>query len=625
MKAGIVECIVNVKKMLIHSLILLILASCNFVIFSAENSQIEDPSFSIEPVSGPFIPRDPSELGYDPDLANVPPYVTNILRQKRGAEASVLQKRMKGMLQQEIDKAAALQKKNDVERQQVTDSGNPVIGVKSLPQPEKKEYKPKKEPAQETPRFEDLDIDMINALSEGFNARPLKKRITLHTKFASVHDVVEMISKLAGIDFMVDADVTGVTGRISCDNCTVGEILRYICATNRPQLVLIKTLNIWHIMRYEKGIRFIEVRRKRDFIFKTIHIYHAKFDDAFESRLKDLWSKITEGKKTVRTYITFDAYSRNVFVYGLHRHIREFERFIRHIDRAIPQVRIDMVLVLAKKSYIYNFGFNWSGVYNRQSTLRARGSRFGFAGMGASLSEFPTPDTGYDQYGNALKNTNLLVDPNNFALNLYVDPVANYIKIPFIFGGRDLNTKRLNLLLNAAEAEDKLKVLARPSVLTNNNETAEMLIGDNIPLQTIVEDTIQGATRNVTTTNFKETGTHIKVRPSVNMEQKTVSLDVFIQDNEIAGALGIQVTQTGTLNATETPPIIATLRTQNKVILRSGQTTVIGGLIRNSVARSKNEVPYLNKIPIIGWFFKAVEKTEIDEEQLIFITPTILE
>lgn len=563
-----------------------------------------------DPVSGPFIPRKADELGYDPDLANVPPFVANILKQKQQEGRLAMQNEFSQLMKQELNKAL----------QQTQAAAKPASVPDHVPS------KPVSPKEAEKEKEKEIDFDVRDALSVEFQHADLQKRISLHVKFTPVQDVIEMISKLADIDFVIDSDVTGKVGRISCENCTVGEILQFICTTNRPQLALIRYLHMWHIMRYEKAVRFIEVRRKRDFVSRVINIYNAKFDDAFQARLKDMWKNITQARGESRAYMAFDVLHRKVFIYGLQRHIAELQYYIEQIDRHIPQVRIDMVLVLARKSYVYNFGFNWSGVYNRQATLLARGTRFGLAGVGADLREYPTPDVGHEALTQKpLVNTNLKIDPNNFSLNLYVDPTANYIKIPFIFGGSDLNTRRLNLLLNAAEAEDKIKVLSRPSVLTSDGEMAEMLIGNNIPLPTIVQDTIEGQVRNVTTTNFKSTGTHIKVRPVVNMDTKTVLLDVFIQANEIPGTLGEQIIITGSLDATKNPPVIATVRTQNKVILRSGQTTVIGGLIRNSVSRSQNEVPYLHKLPIIGWFFKAIEKTERDDEQLIFITPTIVD
>ena len=319
----------------------------------------------------------------------------------------------------------------------------------------------------------------------------------------------------------------------------------------------------------------------------------------------------------------FDSLNRKIFVYAFHRHVTDIHQFIREIDRAIPQVRIDVVLVTASKSYTYNFGFNWSGVYNRQATLTARNPRLGLAGIGASVTEFPTPDVGNSQSsGQPLSNTNLLIDPLNFALNLVSAPSS--ITIPFVFGGPDLNLRRLNLILNAAESESKLKILSRPSVLTNNGETAEMLVGESIPLVTKIEDAVEGKIRNTTDTRFKDIGTHIKVRPDVNLEKKTILLDIWVQDNEVAGQLGRQISSSGTLPSSS-PPVISTLLTTNKVLLHSGQTTVIGGLVRNSVQKKKTLTPFLHRIPIVGWFFRATENEQLDQEQLIFITPTLIE
>ncbi len=487
----------------------------------------------------------------------------------------------------------------------------------------RREIKPHVVPKDKSP----FALDAAERLISVFGNRELEKKISLHILSAYTQDVIEMIARLSHLDIVIDPDVTGLVPQLDCVNYSIGEILRFICLQNEPHLGIIKYLNTWHVMRYEKAFRMLEAQMSEDFITEIIQIRNAKFDEEFQIQMQQMWEKITVHTKEGKTGIFFDVSSRSIFVYSLESHVDEFKQFLYEIDRAVSQVRIDVVIIVTRKNYVSNMGFNWSGVYNRQSTLTAKNSRFGFAGTGASLAEFPTPDTGYSQETpfDALKNTNLLVDPLNFALNLYTDTIHDFIKIPFVFGGTDLNKRKLNMLLNAAEQEKQVKVLARPSVLSNNNETAEMLVGENIPLQTIVQDTIEGAVRNVTTTNFKETGIHIKVRPSVNIKTKSILLDIFVQNNEIAGDLGRKTRTSGSLKALENPPVIATLRTQNRVLLHSGQTTIIGGLIVNGVLKDQKSVPFIAKIPIIGWFFRGTENEQLDQEQLIFITPTLLE
>ena len=247
--------------------------------------------------------------------------------------------------------------------------------------------------------------------------------------------------------------------------------------------------------------------------------------------------------------------------------------------------------------------------------MKIQKKRFGFAGLGGN--SVPNASGGTDVLAFAVN----LFAPRNAFFDVASGETTNPIKIPILFGGTDLTKRRLDLELNAAENQNKVKIISRPSVLTNNNETANILIGESIPISTIVEDVIEGQIRNVTTINFKDIGTELKVTPTVNMENKTILLNIFIQDTEVKSG----TTNTNDKGVLETPPTIATIRTSNKVFLRSGQTTIIGGLVKNAEAKSENALPFLHRIPFFGWLFRSTSDRKLDEERLIFITPTIVE
>lgn len=490
----------------------------------------------------------------------------------------------------------------------------------------KEEVKTEEAPKKEEQGEQYTDVDDL--LAAVFEEPELQQKISLHVDAAQFSEVIAMITQLSQLEIMVDPDVTGIIKNINCDDCSVGDILRFMCITHDPQLAVVKYFNTWQIMRYEKAKSLVTEQLEMEFEYQIFYITHAKFDQSFQTLARDMWRSITRDPAEKKTYISFDAVTKSIFVHGLKPQIQQFKLFLQEFDRQILQVRLDIVLVSALKTYVSNMGFNWSGVYNKQATLAARKTAFGFAGAGARLDEFPTPDSGYTVNADGtyvpLVNTNLLVDPLNFALNFYTDVFHKDIQVPLIFGGSDLNKKRLNMLLNAADSTSQVKVLARPSVLTNDHEVAELFIGEELPLQTIVKDTIQGEVRNVTTFNFKPTGIQIKIRPSVHVEKKIILLDIFIESNAVTGKLGTSIQKEGTLQATATPPVITTVRAQSKVFLSSGQTTVIGGLILNSFARTLNTLPFISKIPLIGWFFKGTAREERDLEFLVFITPTLI-
>jgi type IV pilus assembly protein PilQ len=563
-----------------------------------------------------FLPENAYQLGHTPDLASVPPFYSNIKGYQKGQEQFQQKQEQASTIHQELElHGLKLQGKAAQEH----GAPPPQPGKAPIKTDKKPPISPTAKPPIKNATTHSNDVPPINknvldVLTNVFQDPELnKKKLTIRSKPAPVVDIIEMVGRLAGIDFVIDSDVTGMTGKINCKECTAGEILNFVAVHNTPKLALVKYLNMWRVMLFSKAINLVNAQLEQDYMHKVFKIYNTNFDSNFKTIVEQMWKKIV-GPKDTRAYITFDEPSRRIFVYALHAHIKELTKFINEIDRVIPQVRIDVVIAIVDKTYFYDLGFNISGVYDRQQTLKVKKKRFGFAGLG----------------GESVPNEQGVSEPLSFALNLFrprnafIDVTSQddtTITIPIIFGGPDLNKRRLDLELNAAESQNKVRILSRPSVLTNNRETADILIGESIPISTVVEDIIEGKIRNVTTINFKDIGTELKVTPTVNMEKKTVHLNIFIQDTEIKSGS----TRTNATGVLEDPPTIATIRTTNQVVLRSGQTTIVGGLIKNAESSAEQATPFLHRIPIVGWLFKSTSDRKLDQERLIFITPTIVE
>jgi type II secretory pathway component GspD/PulD (secretin) len=116
----------------------------------------------------------------------------------------------------------------------------------------------------------------------------------------------------------------------------------------------------------------------------------------------------------------------------------------------------------------------------------------------------------------------------------------------------------------------------------------------------------------------------IKVKPSVIADQSGIFLDVYVENSYITRSDVPQppiprTDTTGTYNYT-----IRTSRSRSRVLLKSGQTTLIGGLIETKHEKEQTGVPYLQDIPVLGYLFKGTQKHTVDRELLIFITPTMI-
>ena len=466
------------------------------------------------------------------------------------------------------------------------------------------------------------------SLSKIFNDPALNiKKISIEASPSRIQDIIQLIGKGTNIDFVIDADVKGNTGKLSFKEVTPGFILNYILTHNDPPLALIKDMNVWRIMGRSGAEQYIKLFEKEQIISKMLNVNYSTINEKFKDLLEKGWSNIVNDQKSVSSMF-IDEERKKIFLRSYPKLIEEFECFLNDIDKVVTQVKIDAIILFAHKDFGFDFGINWSGIYNRENTIKRKCKKFDFVGLGGRLDDFPEPTKPIDP-----RHGNLFVNPMDFALNLFTRSCQSrdgrhgkkndtFITLPFVFGGANLNLSRLNLLLNAAESEEKVKIMSRPSVMTSDNEVAKILIGESIPIQATAVDVLAVAVQNITSINFKDVGIALEVHPSVSPDKKNIKLEIFIEESKIISGTTI----TNEKGIMQNPPVIDIIKVHNKVNLKNGQTVVIGGLSRISEIKGNNKVPFLSRIPIIGkLFFTATRECKEEFEQFIFITPTIVD
>jgi general secretion pathway protein D len=170
------------------------------------------------------------------------------------------------------------------------------------------------------------------------------------------------------------------------------------------------------------------------------------------------------------------------------------------------------------------------------------------------------------------------------------------------------------LLLRAFQGDTDVNILSTPTLLTTDNEEAEIVIGEQRPFLRSEQSTPLGgvvSTSTVRTFEFKDTGITLRLTPQIS-QGKTVRLkldqkvEAFVSESEV-GAV------TTTKRAAKTT-----------VIVDDNQTIVIGGLISNENNEARSSVPCLGNIPILGWAFKQTSASKRKSNLLIFLTPHII-
>ena len=164
-------------------------------------------------------------------------------------------------------------------------------------------------------------------------------------------------------------------------------------------------------------------------------------------------------------------------------------------------------------------------------------------------------------------------------------------------------------VLKALATESLVNVISTPSVMVLDNNVATIQVGDQVPINS--GSTVTNGGNTIQNISYKDTGVQLTVRPSVNAGG-LVTLDVLQT-----------VTDVGNIDVTGNRRFLER-SIESRVAVRSGESVVLGGLIRENAANNENGVPWLHKAPIIGPLFGTTEKTRDRTELLVILTPRAL-
>lgn len=393
-------------------------------------------------------------------------------------------------------------------------------------------------------------------------------------KNADISNILKFISKITGLNMVIDPDVTG---RFTCELVQVpwDQALELILKVNG--LDMVQEGNILRIGKVEKlaqeSKRRQELRDAREMEgnleVSTRTLSYAKVKDV---------QAILKKQMSPRGELVIDERTNTLIISELPDRFKIIDGLIDTLDAANLQVQIEARIVEASTSSLDTFGIQW----------------------------------GYSAIANAAhgNQTNLIfpnsivsgaVTPTGYAINL---PTADSVVFPKISLGNIAGTFNLDVALTALTKKGKARILSSPRATTQNNMPAEISQGERIPIQTNQNNTI--------TTQYINAALEMKVTPQITA-RGSVIMQIDIK-NDIANfdkqVLGI--------------PSIITESAKTTVMVNDGGTIVIGGLYRISQSSSNDGVPFLSKIPLLGSLFRNSRKAGSQQELMIFITPRII-
>jgi type IV pilus assembly protein PilQ len=296
------------------------------------------------------------------------------------------------------------------------------------------------------------------------------------------------------------------------------------------------------------------------------------------------------------------------------------------LDIPLPQVKIEARMEILARNDLFALGVQWGGggvATGNQATLVGRGftSQVGNTlttpGIPASgLGTLPNPNLGVGSAGGTIlpvSSTSGLPSGGNL-VNLPIGSIlpgvvsAGTAGIAFGIVGSRLN---LNLALEALKSEGKTRTLARPEIVTVENNKAAISLGEEIPYATVSSAGTQ--------IQFKEAVLKLEVTPTVVREgdSNRIKMMVLVENNSRGavvdlGASGGQ------------PPAINKRKAETQVLIKEGERLVIGGVTNSENEEATRRVPLFGDIPILGWLFKQRGERNTSTELVVFITPSIV-
>jgi general secretion pathway protein D len=175
----------------------------------------------------------------------------------------------------------------------------------------------------------------------------------------------------------------------------------------------------------------------------------------------------------------------------------------------------------------------------------------------------------------------------------------------------------ITAILRAAQEHQNVNILSSPHLLTLDNKDAEIIVGENVPF---ITSNLTNTTNTSSVTNTierKDVGITLKITPHIH-ESEFVSLDIYQESSSVKGGAS------QLLNVNQVGPTTLKRSAKTSVLVRSGDTVVLGGMMQETISTTRKQVPLLGDIPLIGYLFKYNAASRQKTNMVIFLTPKII-
>ncbi len=419
-------------------------------------------------------------------------------------------------------------------------------------------------------------------------AEPVKKkeyigqRISLDFKDADIKNVFRLLAEISDLNIVVTDDVSRkVTVRLV--DVPWDQAMDILLDTNglgSEQVGNVVRISTVERLRAEKDA----IKAARD-AEERLEPLQASYLNVNYAKVADLEEKI-KGILSDRGSVISDERTNTLIIRDIKKNIDNANEVVRRLDTRTPQVLIESNLIETSPSFARALGFD----LDFDAAIRSPGNE---------------PRRTAQFRSDASAGGPFAADALGLTFSVIQDRVGAF--------------RNISAVLSAAESEGNLRIISRPSVVTLNNvpSTIQSLRIIRISLPTGTTNIASGsgsAAGAAIATETVNVGITLSVTPQVSSDG-FVLMNIQVKSSSIA---------TNTLGGSVVPFDELSREAISNVLVRDGQTVVIGGIMQDRRSSDESGIPYLKDIPVLGWLFKNIRLTKDFEELMVFITPRII-
>jgi len=408
----------------------------------------------------------------------------------------------------------------------------------------------------------------------------MQKKITVVVKNVPIETVIEQFREQANVNINTSPDVKGEV-TVTLKDVTLEAALKSVLRLRNYDYLLRD--NIIEILTADQLPKVAEKLET-----KTFEIVYADVKEVVKA-LKEIVSKPPNG-----TVSSIEGTS-HIIVTDTESKIRDISTFIEKIDRMTPQILVEARIYDITSKDKLDLGVEWNAGRDTTYYSDAEGTTIAVppGTMGAPKTGDIEPFTTGIFRGDTKK----------------ISSTTGVLKFGWLKDGVDIDA-----IIKAQQENIDIKLLANPRILVLDNEKASINIISEIPYMQLTSTQLGGSTASM---GFKEVGVKLEVTPHVAVRDEMIRLQL----KPVFSIRGEDMTVPG---YSGNYPVVDRREAETKLLVKNGQTVVLGGLRKKNVTKQINKVPLLGDLPLAGALFRFTGEDTVNSEIVVFVTPWII-